>query len=295
MGGGLPQASSVLDRVARRAVRGPEPEASHDGGLVALIEGRGYRLQERLGTGAMGAVFSAVQPLLDRTVAVKLQTYAHPDLAARAMREARVHARASHPNVLAVHDLIQAGDRLAVVLEHCPEGTLAERLQREGPLAPAEALDIARQTALALACVHRLGYVHRDMKPANLFFRDGLVKLGDFGLACPVRAEPTRDDRGGTAYYMAPEAWRGLATPQTDLHSLGVVLYEMIVGQRPFEGTTAREVAAKRLSGEPCPLVGALPDAERTLLASLLAFRAEDRPASAGAVAAAIESGFSLH
>jgi tRNA A-37 threonylcarbamoyl transferase component Bud32 len=196
-----------------------------------------YELQRELGGGGMGIVFVAWEPALKRRVAIKVL---RPELAtavaaARFRREGETLARAQHPNVVTVH---RADERagLSMLVMELLEGNLADRL-RAGALPERVALRAARQLLDGLAHVHRLGIVHRDIKPGNVFFRDDQVVLGDFGIS---RQTPSEDDgltdpsqRPGTPAYMAPEqlAARDVG-PASDLYAAGAVLYEMLAGRR---------------------------------------------------------------
>jgi serine/threonine protein kinase len=208
--------------------------------LAALFSG--YEIEELLGRGAMGAVYRARQPSLDRLVAIKvlpLEISADEEVAARFRREARALARLQHPHIIAVHDFgTTAEGHLFFVMEYV-EGTDLACLLRSGRLDVAQALDIVRQICEALQFAHAQGVIHRDIKPANVLVdRNGQVKVGDFGLAkltgMDDLRDQTRSDTGlGTPDYTAPEQWRGLADHRADIYSLGVMFYEMLTGEIP--------------------------------------------------------------
>ena len=229
-----------------------------------------YDVTGPLGAGGMGEVYRARDTRLDRDVALKVLPAAFtadPDRLARFEREARVLASLNHPNIAQIHGLEETGGTRALVLELVEGPTLAERLE-QGPIPLDEVLSIARQIALALQAAHEAGVIHRDLKPANVKVRkDGTVKVLDFGLAKaldtapapPPGADPlesptltasvTRMGGGlilGTPAYMSPEQAEGQPTDtRGDLWSFGVVLYEMLAGERLFAGETVAQVLAR--------------------------------------------------
>lgn len=213
------------------------------------INGR-YVATGLIGSGGMGEVYLARDELLGRDVAVKLlrERYAsEEEFRERFRREAENAARLCHPNVVQVYDRGETERGIPfIVLEHVPGETLAGRLRREGPLDPLEAARIAEQIAHALSEAHVKGVVHRDIKPHNVFLcgdpfaSPAAVKVGDFGIARCLAGPATSMTEAtavvGTARYLSPEQVRGEpASPASDLYSLGVTLYEMLVGKTPFE------------------------------------------------------------
>ena len=214
------------------------------GGPDALVGEsiRQYHIEEKLGVGGMGVVYRAYDTRLDRTVALK---FLPPHLSAneaakeRFLVEARAAAALDHPNVCAIHEVGEdEGGRLFIAMAYYEGETLAQKLER-GPIPAAEAADYAQQSAAGLAAAHAAGLVHRDIKPANLIVaEDGTLKILDFGLAKTAEASLTEaGTRLGTPAYMSPEQTRGgEVDASTDLWSLGVVLYELLTGQRPFRG-----------------------------------------------------------
>ena len=229
-----------------------------------------YDVAGPLGAGGMGEVYRARDTRLDRDVALKVLPAAFtadPDRLARFEREARVLASLNHPNIAQIHGLEETGGTRALVLELVVGPTLAERLE-QGPIPLDEVLSIARQIALALQAAHEAGVIHRDLKPANVKVRkDGTVKVLDFGLAKALDTAPaptpdadplqsptltapvTRMGGGlilGTPAYMSPEQAEGQPTDtRGDLWSFGVVLYEMLAGERLFAGETVAQVLAR--------------------------------------------------
>ena len=239
-----------------------------------------YQLERRLGDGAMGDVYLAWDRQLERQVALKflrVSSEADPTGHPRLVAEARAAARLDHPHVATVHDIGETERRrLFIAMAYYPGETLRDRITR-GPLPAADALRIAAQIAAALAAAHSAGIVHRDVKPANVLFdAGGGVKLTDFGVAKLLTdEEPTSPGVAvGTMAYMSPEQARGESVDsQTDLWALGVVLYEMLVGRRPFMGGHPVAQLHALMSDEPIPF----PDGEaqispavRSLIAALL-------------------------
>ncbi len=233
-----------------------------------------YEILSLLGVGGMGEVYLARDTKLDRPIALKLlpaQFAADPERVRRFEREARAASALNHPNIITIHEIGQESGTHFIATEYIAGETLRQRLNH-GKLATSEAVAIARQIASALSAAHQAGIVHRDIKPENvMIWPDGLVKVLDFGLAKPLGEEPeppsnTRlsetplqtdpDLLVGTLNYLSPEqVRREKLDARTDLFSLGVVLYEMLAGARPFTGSTAAEVCAAILHGIPPPLV----------------------------------------
>jgi formylglycine-generating enzyme required for sulfatase activity/tRNA A-37 threonylcarbamoyl transferase component Bud32 len=205
-----------------------------------------YRILGELGSGGMGIVYRAHDPVLGREVAIKtlkLSDFADPSerdsLRERLAREARAAAALSHSGIVAIHDVVQQGDQISLVMERIEGQTLAHVLV-SAPLEIPTALRIIRETASALDYAHRKGIVHRDIKPANLMLDEtSTVKIADFGIA-KITSSQTRTESNsglivGTAGYMAPEQLRGATVDgQTDQFSLAVVAYEMLARRRPF-------------------------------------------------------------
>jgi hypothetical protein len=205
-----------------------------------------YRLDERIGAGAMGAVWKATDELLNRTVAVKeLLAAAVParggaleESRQRILREGRIGARLSHPHVISMFDVVVHDDSPWLVMEYLPSESLAQRLAREGPMPPREVADIGRQVADGLSAAHQAGVVHRDIKPGNVLLGDeGGVKLADFGVSRAVDdVQLTRTGLiAGTPAFLAPEIARGQdPSPASDVFALGATLYAAVEGHPPF-------------------------------------------------------------
>jgi TolB-like protein len=242
----------------RNAPSSAPPEQAPDPlALVGRITSH-FRVLEVLESGGMGMVFRAEDIRLGRTVALKFllpQHQLNAPTKARFLEEARVIAALDHPNLCAIHEVgvSEQGQHFLAMPLYQGE-TLKARLARSGPLAPEEALEIVAQVAQGLSCAHAAGVVHRDLKPGNLLLTaSGGVKILDFGLASVMdRSVTAPSPIIGTVAYMAPEQLRNeVIDPRTDLWALGVVLYEMLTGQRPFEGANTVEVARAILHEQP--------------------------------------------
>jgi TolB-like protein len=232
-----------------------------------------YQILARLGRGGMGEVYLASDTRLGRKVALKLLPAEFTRDAERMRRfeqEARTASALNHPNIITIHEIGAVDQHQFIVSEFVEGETLRQRI-KSGPLELETALEIAVQVASALEAAHRAGIVHRDIKPENVMLRpDGLVKVLDFGLAkLTGAAAPTADLQAetlarlstetgvvmGTVHYMSPEQARGLKVDQrSDIFSLGVMLYEILAGRRPFEGATTSDVIVTLLTAEPSPL-----------------------------------------
>jgi eukaryotic-like serine/threonine-protein kinase len=260
-----------------------------------------YRILSKLGAGGMGEVYLAEDPRLGRRVALKIlpaRFTRDADRVERFEREARAASALSHPNIVTVYEIGQAGEVHFIATELVEGLTLRQRIARGRVPAP-EAIDIARQLAEALSAAHAAGVTHRDIKPENIMIReDGYVKVLDFGLAkltetgrsggrdplaTRVETAETVDDLFitlpqaharetspgmvlGTVSYMSPEQVRGLRTDsRTDLFSFGVVLYEMLAGRPPFQGPTVSDIMVSLLDREPPSLRRIAPDAPEEL------------------------------
>ena len=239
-----------------------------------------YRITGELGRGAMGAVYRGVDPKLDRTVAIKMISSAmtggddRDEILARFEREARVSARLQHPNVVAVYDVGAEGDELYLVMELIDGDTLSHRLARgQFPPVP-EALEMIAQAADALAAAHEAGIIHRDIKPGNLLItKAGRVKVTDFGVAKAVgeKMELTRTGMMvGSPAYMSPEQVKGMVLDgRSDLFSLGVVLYELLLHRKPFPADTVTTLVYQILHEDPLKDVP-IPDAVSQDLADFI-------------------------
>ncbi len=232
-----------------------------------------YRILSRLGVGGMGEVYLAEDTKLRRKVALKLlsaELTKNEDRLRRFEQEAFAASALSHPNILVIHEIGAEDDMHFIATEFIEGETLRDHIARS-KMSLRETLDIAIQTASALAAAHKAGIVHRDIKPENIMLReDGYAKVLDFGLAkLTERGGPSTDteartvakvdtDPGtvlGTVNYMSPEQARGkVVDERTDIFSLGVLTYEMVAGRTPFQGESSTDVLAAILDREPAPL-----------------------------------------
>jgi serine/threonine-protein kinase len=272
---------------------------------VSTLIGR-YEVIRELGRGAMGTVYLARDTALGRLVALKAFRTTHDDAdpedsgirRRRTLREAQRAGTLSHPNVITIYDLLETspdGDSFHIVMEYVEGQGLDARMRAHGAMKLAEVAPLVTQIAAALDHLHARGIVHRDVKPGNVLVADdGRVKITDFGIARAEDPASTLDtDVYGTPYYMAPEQIQGRPVDaRTDVFSLGVVLYEMLTGARPFPGKTVAEVAHRIVYGPPAePEVNGqpLPAALRDVLMQALAKEPADRFPTAGALAAAVQ------
>jgi serine/threonine-protein kinase len=250
-----------------------------------------YTLVEPLGGGGMAQVYLAHDEVLDRDVALKIlrKQYAHDEeFVERFRREAQNAAALSHPNVVSVYDRGRSEDgTYYIAMEYVPGGTLKDRIVNEGPLDPGSAAELGSQVAGALGFAHERGVIHRDVKPQNILLSaSGEVKVADFGIARAATATTTSSSLIlGTAGYMSPEQAMGEPVgPQSDLYSLGVVLYEMLTGKLPYEADSPMDVALQRVNEpprSPRETNPNVPEALDALTVKLLAKNPEDRYASA--------------
>jgi len=263
------------------------------------LSGR-YRLERPLGSGAMATVWLAHDERHGRPVALKVL---RPELAAaigpeRFLREIRVLANLHHPNILPLHDSGEAGGHLFFVMPYVNGESLRERLRREKQLPIEDAVSLTAEIAGALGHAHRQGIVHRDIKPENIVLQDGHALVADFGVALAVRhADDERLTEAGlnlgTPQYMSPEQAAGDAEPgsQSDLYSLGCLLYEMLTGEPPQHAPTRTALIAQILAGAVRPvrtLRETVPSHVEAALAKALARLPADRFRSADAFASAL-------
>ena len=223
-----------------------------------------YEILDKLGEGGMGVVYKARDLHLHRLVALKFlpaELIATAEKIARFELEARAISALNHPHVSTIHAMEEFAGRRYLVLEYLAGGTLRERLKdfraQNQPFPLQQAVRIGIETAQGLAHAHRRGIVHRDIKPENVMFTgEGLLRITDFGLAKADTSDLTRDGTTvGTAAYMAPEqAMRNETSPRSDLFSLGVILHEMIAGQRPFSGKSEFATMQSVVNDPPAPL-----------------------------------------
>jgi tRNA A-37 threonylcarbamoyl transferase component Bud32 len=230
--------------------------------IGTVLSGR-YRLEAKLGSGGMSTVYLARDQTLDRPVAVKVmhrEMSEQADQLERFRQEARSVAKFSHPNVVSVIDAGEDGGHPYIVFEYIEGETLKQRISRNGALDPQEAIAYAIEIARGLSVAHARNMVHRDIKPQNILIdHEGRAKLTDFGISRQLEQDGmTATGRVlGTTDYVAPEQAMGRKVdPRTDIYSLGVVLYEMLIGQVPFAADSQVGVAMKHVNEE-------LPDVQR--------------------------------
>src|SRR5512147_1989518 len=248
-----------------------------------------YNIIGELGQGAMGTVYKAVDPLIDRVVAIKTITLSlaldeKDEYEARFYQEAKAAGRLSHPNIVTIYDVGKSGDVAYIAMEFLQGRELRDILNDNQRLPVDQVIDIVAQVAVGLAYAHEHDIVHRDVKPSNIMVvRDGHVKITDFGIARMASAS-VRTQTGmvlGSPKYMSPEQVMGkLADRRSDIFSLGVMLYEMLTGQAPFNGENVNAIMYQTLNTVPPPpstLRPGVPDMLNFIVAKALAKDLDDR------------------
>jgi serine/threonine protein kinase len=257
-----------------------------------------YRIDRVLGRGAMGVIYKARDPEIERDVAIKLvradllEGEERADYLARFRREVQAAGRCVHPNIVSVFDFSLHQGNPFLVMEYVRGATLAQILERTR-FRPEGAVTVMRQVLAALGCAHGLGVVHRDIKPANvLLLQGGQVKVTDFGISRLGASTLTQGGSViGTPSYMSPEQCRGEnVDARSDLFSVGVVLYELLTGERPFAGRNFTAVMEQVLYHEPPSLHGRVPEGLVALTRRALAKRPEDRFQSAAEMEGALRN-----
>ena len=235
-----------------------------------LLDGR-YRVQERLGSGGMADVYRATDQQLGRTVALKLlyRRFAEDaDFVERFRREASSAAGLQHPNVVSVFDRGEWDGTYYIAMEYLEGASLKDLVREQGPLDPARAVELIVQVLKAARFAHRRGIIHRDFKPHNVIVdAEGRAKVTDFGIAKAGASDMTETGAiMGTAQYLSPEQAQGhVVTAQSDLYSIGILLYELLTGQPPFAGDSPVTIALKQVSEAPV-----LPSASNPAVTSAL-------------------------
>jgi eukaryotic-like serine/threonine-protein kinase len=248
-----------------------------------------YEIVGELGQGAMGVVYKATDPLIDRLVAIKTITLSlaqeeREEYEARFYQEAKAAGRLSHPNIVTIFDVGRSGDIAYIAMEFLQGRELRDILNDDKLLPVDQVIDIVAQIALGLAYAHEHGIIHRDIKPSNIMvLRDGNAKITDFGIARMASAA-VRTQTGmvlGSPKYMSPEQVMGKLTDQrSDIFSLGVMLYEMLTGKPPFLGENVNAIMYQTLNAIPQPpsaLNTAVPDMLNFIVAKALAKDVEHR------------------
>jgi len=248
-----------------------------------------YEVIRELGQGAMGVVYQAKDPLIDRVVAIKtinlgLAQEGKDEYEGRFYQEAKAAGRLNHPNIVTIYDVGKSGDIAYIAMEFLQGRELRDIMNDAGLLPVDHVLEIAAQVALGLAYAHEYDIIHRDVKPSNIMvIRDGHVKITDFGIARMTSAA-VRTQTGmvlGSPKYMSPEQVMGKEIDQrSDIFSLGVMLYEMLTGQAPFNGDNVNAIMYQTLNAVPAPpnsVNAAVPEMLNFIVAKALAKSMEDR------------------
>ena len=224
------------------------------------LDGR-YKIQSLIGTGGMAAVYLAKDLILDRLVAIKvlrLDFRQNNDAMRRFRREALSATQLTHPNIVGVYDVGQSQEMNYIVMEYVEGTDLKDYVRQRGALHPIEAVRIMMQIVSAIAAAHQNRIIHRDIKPQNILIdREGNVKITDFGIAVALSDTSLTQTNTllGSVHYLSPEQARGgMATIQTDIYALGIVLYELLTGRVPFDGESAVSIALKHFQ-EPLPAI----------------------------------------
>ncbi len=219
-----------------------------------------YQVVGTLGAGGMGKVYKVRNVISDRIEAMKVllpDLANEPELADRFLREIKVQASLKHPNIASLHTALRVDNQLLMLMEFVEGDTLEEKL-KSGPLATGPAVDYVSQALSALEYAHAHGVIHRDIKPANMILTAaGVIKLMDFGIAKAAadRKLTMTGTTMGSLYYMSPEQIQGSATldARSDLYSVGVTLYELVTGKRPFDGDSQFSIMSAHLQNAPTP------------------------------------------
>jgi hypothetical protein len=254
----------------------------------------GYDVKRTIGRGGMATVFLAIQQSLDREIVLKTLNTTHDengDFFERFLKEGRIIASLRHPHIVTIFDIGSADDVLYISMEYVEGGDLRAKI--ENRLAPVRGLDLVSKIGQALAYAHKKGIVHRDVKPANILFRgDGTPLLGDFGIAKDFTVDNELTSTGtilGSPFYMSPEQAEGLPVDgRTDIYSLGVIFYEMLTGEKPYEGDSAIKVIMKHIQS-PVPQLPPELDQFQPLLDRIMAKDRDQRIGDADELVTEVE------
>jgi hypothetical protein len=254
----------------------------------------GYDVKRTIGRGGMATVFLAIQQSLDREIVLKTLNTTHDengDFFERFLKEGRIIASLRHPHIVTIFDIGSADDTLYISMEYVEGGDLRAKI--ENRLAPVRGLELVSKIGQALAYAHKKGIVHRDVKPANILFRaDGTPLLSDFGIAKDFTVDKELTSTGtilGSPFYMSPEQAEGLPVDgRSDIYSLGVIFYEMLTGQKPYEGDSAIKVIMKHIQS-PVPQLPPELDQFQPLLNRIMAKDRDQRIGDAGELVTEVE------
>src|SRR5579885_1673487 len=293
---------STQPKVGDMVKKSNSEKLTSKGGIMAFEIGStmgDYQIMAALGSGGMGKVYKVRNVISDRIEAMKIllpDLATEPELADRFMREIKVLASLNHPNIAALHTALRIENQLVMIMELVEGITLEERL-RQGPIPLSDTLRYVDQVLAALSYAHARGIIHRDIKPANMMLTaGGVVKLMDFGIAKPAgdRRLTMTGTTMGSLYYMPPEQVKSeTIDARADLYSLGVSLYELVTGRRPFQGDSNYAIMAAHLQQLPVPPIEVAPNLPRGLNDIILMALAKDpgqRFQSADAFRAALSS-----
>lgn len=227
---------------------------------MSKVFGERYEIIERIGVGGMAIVYKAKDLLLNRIVTIKVlreQFASDEDFVRRFRREAQSAASLSHPNIVSIYDVGKDGETEYIVMEYIEGRNLKELIRNYAPLSAEQTINLGRQIAEAIRHAHEHHIIHRDIKPHNILVTaDGRVKVTDFGIARAVSAATMTHtgDIVGSVHYLSPEQAKGVQTnEQSDLYSLGIILYELLTGKVPYDGETPISIALKHLQEAPVP------------------------------------------
>jgi len=232
-----------------------------------------YQVIGILGSGGMGEVYKVRNVISDRVEAMKVllpDLSSAPDLADRFLREIKVQASLKHPNIASLHTAVRLENQLLMLMEFVEGSTLEQKLKQQGKLPVASAVDYISQVLAALEYAHAQGVIHRDIKPGNMMLTPaGVIKLMDFGIAkgSSDHQLTMAGTTVGSLYYMSPEQIQGAVDldARSDLYSVGVSLYELVTGKRPFDGDSQFAIMSAHLKNTPVPPVALDPTLPQTL------------------------------